>query len=55
MAPVKAAIERMNGEIARIVDASGNADPYPMDSATWSRRLRHRSRMSLPQDGAWKA
>jgi methyl-accepting chemotaxis protein len=35
MAPVKAAIERMNGEIARIVDASGNAAPYPMDSATW--------------------
>ena len=35
MAPVKAAFERMNGEIARIVDASSNAAPYPMDSATW--------------------
>ena len=35
MAPVKSALERMNGELARIVDASNNAAAYPMDSATW--------------------
>jgi methyl-accepting chemotaxis protein len=35
MTPVKAAFERMNGELARIVDASNNAAAYPMDSATW--------------------
>ena len=35
MTPVKSALERMNGELARIVDASNNAAAYPMDSATW--------------------